>query len=91
MDSGFFKSRFLVETNEGFRAFSMSSSGDPGYKMTSRMACESALCLAIENPDDLPGGRGLGGLLTPSIGLGNVLIKRLKNIGVSFKEIPLDV
>jgi len=91
MDSGFFKSRFLVETQEGFRAFSMSSSGDPGYKMTSRMACESALCLAVENPEDLPGGTELGGLLTPSIGLGNVLVKRLKNIGVSFEEIPLDV
>ena len=90
MDSGFFKSRFLVETQEGFRAFSMSSSGDPGYKMTSRMACESALCLAIENPEDLPGGSELGGLLTPSIGLGNVLVKRLKNIGVSFEEISLD-
>ncbi len=90
MDSGFFKSRFLVETQEGFRAFSMSSSGDPGYKMTSRMACESALCLAIENPKDLPGGSELGGLLTPSIGLGNVLVKRLKNIGVSFEEISLD-
>ena len=91
MDSGFFKSRFLVETQEGFRAFSMSSSGDPGYKMTSRMACESALCLAVENPEDLPGGTELGGLLTPSIGLGSVLVKRLKNIGVSFEEIPLDV
>ena len=90
MDSGFFKSRFLVETQEGFRAFSMSSSGDPGYKMTSRMACESALCLAVENPEELPGGVGFGGLLTPSIGLGNVLIKRLKNIGVAFKEIPLN-
>ena len=90
MDSGFFKSRFLVETQGGFRAFSMSSSGDPGYKMTSRMACESALCLAVENPADLPGGKGFGGLLTPSIGLGNVLIKRLKNIGVSFEEIPLN-
>ena len=90
MDSGFFKSRFLVESQDGFRAFSMSSSGDPGYKMTSRMACESALCLAVENPADLPGGKGLGGLLTPSIGLGNVLIKRLKNIGVSFEEIPLN-
>ena len=90
MDSGFFKSRFLVETQEGFRAFSMSSSGDPGYKMTSRMACESALCLAVENPEELPGGAGFGGLLTPSIGLGNVLIKRLKNIGVAFKEIPLN-
>ena len=90
MDSGFFKSRFLVETQDGFSAFSMSSSGDPGYKMTSRMACESALCLAVENPDELPGGAGFGGLLTPSVGLGNVLIKRLKNIGVAFKEIPLN-
>jgi len=90
MDSGFFKSRFLIETQDGFRAFSMSSSGDPGYKMTSRMACESALCLAVENPASLPGGEGFGGLLTPSVGLGNVLINRLKNIGVSFKEISLN-
>ena len=90
MDSGFFKSRFLVETGGGFRAFSMSSSGDPGYKMTSRMACESALCLAVENPADLPGGTGFGGLLTPSAGLGNTLIKRLKKIGVLFEEIPLN-
>ena len=90
MDSGFFKSRFLIETQDGFRAFSMSSSGDPGYKMTSRMACESALCLAIENPASLPGGEGFGGLLTPSVGLGNVLVNRLKNIGVSFKEISLN-
>jgi len=90
MDSGFFKSRFLIETRDGFRAFSMSSSGDPGYKMTSRMACESALCLAVENPASLPGGVGFGGLLTPSVGLGNVLINRLKNIGVSFKEISLN-
>ena len=89
MDSGFFKSRFLVETQDGFRAFSMSSSGDPGYKMTSRMACESALCLAIEDPADLPGGVEFGGLLTPSIGLGDVLIKRLKNINVAFEEITL--
>ena len=90
MDSGFFKSRFLIETQDGVRAFSMSSSGDPGYKMTSRMACESALCLAIENPASLPGGEGFGGLLTPSVGLGNVLVNRLKNIGVSFKEISLN-
>ena len=90
MDSGFFKSRFLIETQDGFRAFSMSSSGDPGYKMTSRMACESALCLAVESPASLPGGEGFGGLLTPSVGLGNVLINRLKNIGVSFKEISLN-
>jgi short subunit dehydrogenase-like uncharacterized protein len=51
------------------------------------MAVESALCLAIEDPETLPGGKFFGGLLTPSIGLGNVLIKRLKNIGVTFKKI----
>ena len=65
----------------------MAASGDPGYKMTSRMAVESALCLSIEDPETLPGGKRFGGLLTPSIGLGDVLIKRLKNIGVTFKEI----
>ena len=83
---------FLLSFNPilAISTFSMSSSGDPGYKMTSRMACESALCLAVENPADLPGGEGFGGLLTPSIGLGNVLIKRLKNIGVVFEEIPLN-
>ena len=53
------------------------------------MACESALCLAIEDPADLPGGAEFGGLLTPSIGLGDVLIKRLKNINVAFEEITL--
>ena len=89
MDSGFFKSRFLVTTQDGVRAFSMSGSGDPGYKMTSRMACESALCLSVEDPESLPGGKNFGGLLTPSVGLGGVLIKRLKDIGVSFKEIEL--
>ena len=42
----------------------MSSSGDPGYKMTSRMACESALCLALVDPSVLPGGKDFGGFLT---------------------------
>lgn len=89
MDSGFFKTRFLVETEKGVKAFMISASGDPGYKMTSRMACESALCLILENPDSLPGGKNFGGVVTPSIGLGNTLIKRLKKIGVGFDEIIL--
>jgi len=90
MDSGFFKTRFLVETDERVRAFMVSASGDPGYKMTSRMACESALCLILENPDSLPGGKNFGGVITPSIGLGDVLVQRLKKIGVTFNEIMLD-
>ena len=67
----------------------MSSSGDPGYKMTSRMACESALCLAVENPADLPGGEGFGGLLTPYWAWKRSY-KKTKNIGVVFEEIPLN-
>ena len=48
------------------------------------------MCIRDRNPADLPGGENLGGLLTPSVGLGNVLIKRLKDIGVMFEEIPLN-
>ena len=48
-----------METSSGFRAFSISLSGDPGYKMTSRMACESALCLAVERLADLPVAKAL--------------------------------
>jgi len=31
--------------------------------------------------------KNFGGVVTPSIGLGNTLIKRLKKIGVGFDEI----
>jgi short subunit dehydrogenase-like uncharacterized protein len=63
----------------------MYGSGDPGYKSTAKMVCESAIALA--RSDDLPGGSEYGGVLTSAVGLGNVLINRLKAAEIEFKVI----
>ena len=57
--------------------------GDPGYKSTAKLVCESALALARSN--DLPGGEGYGGVLTSAVGLGEVLVNRLKDTEIEFK------
>ena len=52
---------------------------DPGYGSTSKMLAESAVCLAL---DKLPETYGI---LTPSVALGNSLLKRLQeNAGLTF-------
>ncbi len=52
---------------------------DPGYGSTSKMLAESAICLA---KDDIP---DLGGVLTPSLAMGDALLKRLQeNAGLGF-------
>ena len=58
--------------------------GDPGNRATTKMVCESALCLALQL-DALPGGRGYGGLLTPASGLGQVLVDRLRAAGMTIE------
>lgn len=58
----------------------VSGVGDPGYGATSKMLAESAVCLA---KDDLPGG---GGVLTPSVAMGDKLLGRLQtNGGMTFE------
>jgi short subunit dehydrogenase-like uncharacterized protein len=54
-----------------------------GYKVTSKLVSECALCL-VENADDLPGGDGYGGVLTSASGLGQALIARLSRVGIHF-------
>ena len=55
---------------------------DPGYGSTSKMLGESAVCLAL---DPLPSP---GGVLTPSVAMGDALLTRLqKNAGVTFSEV----
>ena len=61
----------------------MYGSGDPGYKSTAKLVCESALALARSS--ELPGGNEYGGVLTSAVGLGNVLIERLKKAEIEFK------
>ena len=61
----------------------MYGSGDPGYKSTAKLVCESAMALACS--DNLPGGPEYGGVLTSAVGLGEVLVDRLKNAEIEFK------
>ena len=83
-ENGWFDCKYIVETEEGTKkVFNMSGKGDPGYKVTSKLVSECALCL-IEDLERLPGGPEYGGVLTSAAGLGSSLITRLKKAGISF-------
>jgi short subunit dehydrogenase-like uncharacterized protein len=58
--------------------------GDPGNRATTKFVCEAALCLALEW-DKLPGDKHHGGVLTPASGLGDVLVNRLRNAGMTLE------
>ncbi len=58
------------------------SGGDPGYDETAKMLSESALSLAF-------GGALLpdaAGVLTPALAMGDVLLRRLQDAGLRFRE-----
>ena len=85
-DSGWFRGLFIAELEDGNeKRFEIYGSGDPGYKSTSKMVCESALTLAFS--EDLPFGKEFGGVLTSAVGLGDPLISRLMKAGISFEEL----
>ncbi|HJM09389.1 MAG TPA: hypothetical protein QGG41_04770, partial [Gammaproteobacteria bacterium] len=84
-DNGWFSATYKALAEDGeVSIFKMHGKGDPGYKITSLLVTESALCL-VENEQDLPGGPDYGGILTSASGLGGVLISRLKNAGIVFE------
>ena len=84
-ENGWFDCKFIVEADDGTKAvFNMNGKGDPGYKVTSKLVSECALCL-IEDQDTLPGGSEYGGILTSASGLGESLIARLKRVGINFE------
>ena len=83
-ENGWFDCKFIVETEDGMKSvFNMSGKGDPGYKVTSKLVSECALCL-LEDEDSLPGGSEYGGVLTSASGLGHSLISRLSKVGINF-------
>jgi len=83
-NNGWFRSTFIAEAEDGEKKIcSLYGSGDPGYKSTSKLVCESALTLAQSS--NLPGGENYGGVLTSAAGLGNELIIRLKEADIEFK------
>ena len=84
-ENGWFDCKYIVEAEDGQKSvFNMHAKGDPGYKVTSKLVSECALCL-VKDIDSLPGGKEYGGVLTTASGLGDVLIKRLINAGISFE------
>ena len=83
-DAGWFDCKFILETENGDKhVAAISGDGDPGYKVTSKLVSECALCL-IEDSDKLPGGGDYGGVLTSASGLGMALVDRLKKVGINF-------
>ena len=84
-ENGWFDCKFIAESEDGMKSvFNMHGKGDPGYKVTSKLVSECALCL-MEDADSLPGGSEYGGVLTSASGLGQPLISRLKKVGITFK------
>ena len=85
-NAGWFDCKFILETESGEKMVAaIRGDGDPGYKVTSKLVAECALCL-VENGDALPGGSAYGGVLTSASGLGMALVHRLSRSGIEFDE-----
>lgn len=54
---------------------------DPGYGATARMVAESALCLALDRAS-LP---AVAGVHTPAVAMGDLLLARLRQAGLTFE------
>ena len=81
-ENGWFRGLFKVEAEDGeVKFFQIYGDGDPGYKATAQMVCESAITLAT--CDNL----NSGGVLTSAYGLGNDLLERLSKSGIKFEEV----
>jgi short subunit dehydrogenase-like uncharacterized protein len=80
MEQGFYNLRFYITLEDGSNAFAkVTGNMDPGYGSSSKMLAESAVCLA---KDKLP---NTSGVLTPSVAMGDSLLKRLEqNAGLTF-------
>jgi len=79
-EAGFYNLKFFnILEDDSIVVGKVTGDMDPGYGSTSKMLAESAICLA---KDDIP---NLGGVLTPSVAMGDALLKRLQeNAGLSF-------
>jgi short subunit dehydrogenase-like uncharacterized protein len=75
-----FKVTFVGE-GDGKRVVTEVSGGDPGYEETAKMLSQSALCLAF---DDLP---ETAGQVTPAQAMGDALLARLQDAGISFRVV----
>jgi short subunit dehydrogenase-like uncharacterized protein len=85
MNEGWFRCELLGWGSDGQKVRGLiADTGDPGNRATVKFVCESALCLAVDF-NRLPGGAQRGGILTPATGLGDVLVERLKQVGMQIE------
>ena len=56
--------------------------------MTGVQTCALPIFALVWQRDELPGGPGHGGLLTPASGLGDVLVQRLRAAGMTLQVDP---
>ncbi|HEY7050812.1 MAG TPA: trans-acting enoyl reductase family protein [Mycobacterium sp.] len=79
-ERGYYKVETYTTTTSGARyVAAMAQRGDPGYKATSVLLAESGLALALDR-DQLS---DLRGVLTPAAAMGDALLARFGNAGVS--------
>nr|BFD81559.1 saccharopine dehydrogenase NADP-binding domain-containing protein [Streptomyces sp. Xyl84] len=73
-----FSARFVGEGG-GRRVRTEVAGGDPGYDETAKMFAESALCLAL---DELP---ATAGQVTTAVAMGDALVRRLRDAGITLR------
>ena len=85
MDGGFTRAvHYATAENGKHLKMVLSSPGDPGNRVTVRFLCECALALVL-NREELPAAAGL---LTPSTAFGEVLVRRLREAGMTLEVTP---
>lgn len=85
MDQGSFRCELVGKSATGNEVRArIAGQGDPGNRATTRFVCEAALCLALQ-ASKLPQDKDTSGILTPASGLGNVLVQRLRNAGMTLE------
>lgn len=79
-EAGFYKFKLFTTLEDGSTALGIvTGDKDPGYGSTSKMLAESAICLAQDHLTSE------GGVLTPSVAMGDALLQRLQeNAGLTF-------
>ncbi|UBF28495.1 saccharopine dehydrogenase NADP-binding domain-containing protein [Kovacikia minuta CCNUW1] len=88
MNAGWFSCELVGTAVDGHQVRGLiRDQGDPGNRATVKFVSESALSLVL-HLDELPGGRGRGGILTPATGLGDVLAERLRQAGMTITVNP---
>lgn len=86
-ENGWYRVETYTTTSSGARyVATMTQSGDPGYKATSVMLGECALALALDR-DKLP---ELYGVLTPAAAMGDALLERFPEAGISLDVAKLN-